>query len=78
MSKGLRALKRIVENGYISPDVKELKIIEKELKALEIIKKEPYLAINWYIEGTYEEYVDAIKTVMITKNEWDIAKEVLE
>ena len=50
---------------------------EKQEKALEILKKEPYIAVNWFIEGTYEEYVDAIEKVKITKDEWNFVKEEL-
>ncbi len=56
----------------------DIETIEKSLKALEIMKKEPFISANWYLEGTYEEYTKAIKTVKITENEWNIVKEVLK
>lgn len=49
----------------------------KKLKALEILKKEPFISVNWYLEGTYEEYKNAIEKVKITEEEWNFVKEVL-
>ncbi len=83
MSKGLEALKDLENHFKTSSWAKETDFtmicfeIEKELKALEILKKEPYIAVNWYLEGTYEEYKNAIEKVKITEEEWSFAKEVL-
>lgn len=49
----------------------------KKDKALEIMKKEPFISANWYLEGTYEEYINAIEVVKITEDEWNFVKEVL-
>lgn len=77
-------IKNILDDfGLENPQnlIDNLKIInsfEKELKSLEILKKEPFISANWYLEGTYEEYVNAIEVVKITKDEWNIVKEVLK
>lgn len=80
MSKGLEALEKLTNYkcSRMSEKIECKEIIEKELKALEILKKEPFISANWYLEGTYEEYVNAIEVVKITKDEWNIAKEVLK
>ena len=90
MSKGLEALERIVELAKydvdLSYDFKDLQndkdIIEKELKALEIIKNKglnvAYLK-SWLAKSTYEEYQEEHKGTIyeITKEEYDLLKEVL-
>ena len=84
MSKGLDLIQRqqieIIDatgNVCINLTFEEFTELEKELKALEILKKEPYISINWYLKGTYEEYIDIIERVKMTKNEWDLVKEVM-
>lgn len=52
--------------------------VRKKLKVFEIMVKEPYIAVNWYIDGTYEEYCNAILKVKITEEEFNFAKEVLK
>lgn len=102
MSKALEALERMVYNGYVSPNVEELKIIEsalkehelmkeiritarfdleqvnKEHKALEIIKKKPIVALVDY-KYTYEEWLDLVedKDLFENKEEYELLKEVL-
>jgi hypothetical protein len=84
MSKGLEAfncyiLSRLKPSDMVFLDVRNaIHQIRKDLKALEILKKEPFISANWYLEGTYEEYVNAIEVVKITKDEWNIVKEVLK
>lgn len=83
MNKGLDALE-IVKAAMLSSGNSLLNslwdytdVIEKELKALEIIKKEPFVAANWYLHGSYGEYKNAIEVVKITEDEWNIVKEAL-
>lgn len=69
MSKGLEALQDIRLRMFIESEVqskkviKDLKIIEKELKALEIIKKRECL-FKGLSETTQEEY-DLLKEVLL-------------
>jgi hypothetical protein len=51
--------------------------VKKKLKAFEIMVKEPYLSANWYIDGTYEEYCQAILKIKITEQEFNFVKEVM-
>lgn len=51
--------------------------VKKKLKAFEIMVKEPYLSANWYIDGTYEEYCQAILKIKITEQEFNFVKKVL-
>lgn len=51
--------------------------VKKKLKAFEIMVKEPYLSANWYIDGTYEEYCNAILKIKITEQEFNFVKEVM-
>ena len=85
MSKGLEALKQAKErNGLplgcnfapITED--EITIIEKELKALEIIK-EKEIDMSDLIHATdYLDYSDGrCKKYWITQEEYDLLKEVL-
>ena len=64
MSKGLRALERL--KPLIEVNIKHWKqdvgYIEKELKALEIIKK--YIDIEYWTDLTQEEY-DLLKEVLL-------------
>lgn len=87
MSKGLEALKRLNnivaydENEELIPIDKDLSIIEKELKALEIIKREPSM-VGW--QAGYEDYEDYLDNTpeeqrfIKNKEEFDLLKEVLE
>ena len=64
MSKGLRLLKEFQSMTLLTPCAQmKLKIIEKELKALEIIKK--------HFNGV------EILTMAMTQKEWKFIKEVL-
>ena len=90
MSKGLDALERIKQAEYfidfeldakIKDDYKtELAIIEKELKALEIIKEKPQATL-WLIqhcdkEMEYEDMLFLFKED-VTKEQFELLKEVL-
>ena len=87
MSKGLEALNYLLEkqdnlekygaSGSISvlKQRKCLNIIEKELKALEIIKKYPFV-VNLDFRLNYNEQVDLVKE-HIDQEEYDLLKEVL-
>lgn len=77
MSKGLEALEQGFWKLTHKGNIRFYNVAYKELMAFEIMGKEPFVSPNWYLEGTYEEYVDAIETVRITKDEWDFVKEVL-
>ncbi len=93
MSKGLEALNKIIDmasepNGYLNfqnaVDTPYYQIIEKELKALEIIK-EKKVEVNILEDCiTCEEYNDFIKhrvwfqeEYTITQEEYALLKEVL-
>ena len=77
MSKGLEALEWLVENKYLKNKGKmedellweSVEIIEKELKALEILKRK-LLDIN-HIDMIFRTWN------IITKEEYDLIKEVL-
>ena len=66
----------IKENPY-------LKIIEKELKALEVIKeKKPSIQVIWHCEdyNAYKEYLEIVpipEGKQLTQEEFDLLKEVL-
>ena len=88
MNKGLEALAELY--SYIKPGfdyqtakaVEDYKIIEKELKALEIIRNR---CVNTYDEifscDTYEEYKSTYhysqEKFNLTEEEWKLLKEVL-
>ena len=86
MSKGLEALKYLKENKrkhWLDGDNSNecLEIIEKELKALEIIKSKP-VSTNWFVfYKDYDEYyLDceyADTSKRLTEEEYDLLKEVL-
>ena len=67
--KGLEALEKVIKTYFIHNMDKELDIIEKELKALEIIKK--HISINGYriFSDGYEWE--------LPQEEYDLLKEVL-
>lgn len=85
MNKGLEALKRIRQETcpatYIPDFDKEecCKIIEKELKALEIIKKHPMFYLHDDLpQGTYRMYdCELYSHYDLTKEEYHLLKEVL-
>ena len=86
MGKGLEALKDLREvKGWNNDEFeRRLTIIEKELKALEIIKKY-YLPVNceydeyeifkYYLKDT--QYVSSRSYKLMSKEEYDLLKEVL-
>lgn len=86
MSKGLEALERIIGCSTIESHTKKWQqdylIVEKELKVLEIIKKK---SLYWDIQyQPYEEKNDyrawdneLYESVKLTKEEYDLLKEVL-
>lgn len=74
--KGLEALDKVIKTYFIHNLNEELDIIEKELKALEIIKAiKPFFFVKT-ISGRYclETIVDEIG---LTKDNYEILKEVL-
>ena len=77
--KGLEALKRIALKDFILNDdssVNDIKIIEKELKTLEILKES--------IDLSYDKYRNYITlknhevSLVLTKERCDLLKEVLK
>ena len=87
MSKGLEALcylDDIAHGRKMSLDPHELKlIIEKELKALEIIKKKTVnmisllSSIGWHNPSHYNDSVGCPIGCELTQEEYDLLKEVL-
>ena len=73
--KGLEALQRI-KNRLYPLEIEETNIIEKELKALEIIKAIKPFIVYENIGGKYylETIVDEIG---LTKDDYDLLKEVV-
>ena len=79
--KGLEAYQKL--KGYIPLDWEETKLVEKELKALEIIKETPVFA--WYVtiyKNAYEMVADAkgfriYNSVEELQEMFDLLKEVL-
>ena len=74
MSKGLEALKRITLKDFILNNdscLKDIKIIEKELKALEIIKEKKVDVAIFFEDGC------ARHREKLTQEEYDLLKEVL-
>lgn len=95
MSKGLEALRKIniitlqrtrgralevVEVNVAKYHKKEIDIIEKELEALEIIKKHNYVnGLKYTLKKTknYDEFINYYSIDFFTKEEYDLLKEVL-
>lgn len=88
MNKGLDALERLrntlLAEGYWQDILQDVSIIEKDLKALEIIKTK-LLAGCFSKEDNYSNYAMAImmsgnetlKKNMMTEQEYDLSREVL-
>lgn len=84
MSKGLEALKDI-RDSYIDSwyGVHRCEIIEKELKALEVIKNKKvniftfYECCNWYNPSHYNDSIGCPVNCELTQEEYDLLKEVL-
>lgn len=87
MNKGIKALNRLtghIETEFGSDDYYEVKsardVIEKELKAMEIIRREPSM-VCW--QASYEDYEEYIENTpeehrfIENKEEFDLLKEVL-
>jgi len=75
MSKGLEALKEICGYYYQSP---QYKLIEKELKALEIIKTKKVNVMIFLGCDNLEEYnKHPLTWNYLTQEEYDLLKEVL-
>lgn len=79
MCKGLEALKRSFDSWEY---LKDYKTIEKELKALEIIKKFPYELTNVIAQPTYEMYClwfANFKNVKpkLSENQYNVIREVM-
>ena len=88
MSKELEALAKIVDTYYIDNMDKEISIIGKALKALEIIKEKnvnirALKSWNKTYKGklTYQNYLDILEDCdlgeKLTQEEYDLLKEVL-
>ena len=88
MSKELEALNKIVDTYYIDNMDKEISIIEKALKALEIIKEKnvnirALKSWNKTYKGKlkYQNYLDILEDCdlgeKLTQEEYDLLKEVL-
>ena len=85
MSKGLEVLNSLIETmpfAFLeSNTMKELKIIEKELKALEVIKNKNFDLFYLQDSKDLEMYNDACDSFRnlcyLTQEEYDLLKEVL-
>ena len=82
MNKGLEALEHLNKNIIVAEDIDEdFNIIEKELKAFEIIKKYNIRPSDFHYCTTYNIYLlnmsFAEKDEIMSEEEYDIAKEVL-
>lgn len=81
MSKGLEALKELLRNHpYHEEDCDRVVIIEKELKALEIIKNkcvDCWAFISDISVTSEEESVYSFSPIDLTKEEVELLKEVL-
>ena len=81
MSKGLEAIKqRLINDGWLDEDgtgvyAEDLSIIEKELKALEVVRKH-YEVCECY-NNQYIMTDGLGGSVELTKEEYDLLKEVL-
>ena len=80
MSKELEALERIRSHNYHELSKREcLNIIEKELKALEIIKEKEVNVFIFLHSGDLETYNDMVEdNRKLTQEEFDLLKEVLK
>ena len=87
MSKGLEKLKTIrhihdIECGKDESINKDFDIIEKELKALEIIKK--YVGVQESYDELFpydivdKQYVSSGSSLVISKEEYELMREVLK
>lgn len=80
MSKGLEALEDLSKLVFIYGGVEQYKTIEKELKALEIIKEKPQATL-WLIQHCHRkmEYEDMLSLFKedVTKEQFELLKEVL-
>ena len=81
MSKELEALEKVkFYAGDAWINCVEWNIIEKSLKALEIIKEKPVVALVDY-KYTYEEWLELVdereKDLFRNKQEYDLLKEML-
>ena len=84
MSKYLQAFYKIVNiHQYAFHEIykEQTKIIETALKALEIVKERPIVALVDY-KYTYEEWLELVdereRDLFKNKEEYDLLKEVLE
>ena len=79
--EGLEALKEIKSNPFSWEKLKDsLDIIEKELKALEIIKKNIKIKVDFSISVNRNSYFMETQEdiIPISKEEYDLLKEVLK
>ena len=78
MSKELEALEKIVDTYYIDNMDKEISIIEKALKALEIIKNKQVNVFVLLHSGNLKIYNDIVEDDRkLTQEKYELLKEVL-
>lgn len=85
--KALREMYQVCLIANVADMSPEFELIEKTLKALEIIKEKPLVALIDYHYNTYEEWLSACSEnsdfenfdslLIKTKEEYDLLKEVL-
>ena len=81
---GLKSLERIEDEYSIDEAVfykEDFNQVRKELKALEIIKKTKNFKVSFYENGSGKHYkieFDKTRNQTITKEEFNLLKEVLE
>lgn len=80
MSKELEALQDLSKLVFIHGGIEQYKIIETALKALEIIKEKPVVALVDY-KYTYQEWLELVdereKDLFRNQEEYDLLKGVL-
>lgn len=80
MSKGLEALESIIETFY-DKESKDIQIVRKELKALEIIKKYNFRPSDFHYCTTYKSYrcnmSFADEDEIMSEEDYNLLKEVL-
>lgn len=78
MSKELEALQDLSKLVFIYGSVQQYQIIEKSLKALEIIKEKEVNVFIFLHSGCLESYNDMVEVNRkLTEEEYDLLKEVL-
>lgn len=78
MSKELEALQDLSKLVFIYGGIQQYQIIEKSLKALEIIKEKEINVFIFLHSGDLETYNDMVEdNRKLTQDEYDLLKEVL-